>query len=175
MRDPAKRYQHISEVMEHPWFNDISWSQFSNKTVKPPLIPDITQSYFEADNGDEEDFESSFYGHSSRHGGSASKKENAQRRHSYYIHSTVFLHSQIDDRASFIRSPSQMRQLLDSSALLTNMNDSVLLQHAHSNMLDASIRLPMMQKQYSQRSGMLEKTSLATENFLSASYRELPR
>lgn len=161
--------------MEHPWFNDISWRSITNKAVKPPLIPDITQSYFENDNGDEEDLESSFYGHSSRHGGSATKKESAQRRHSYYIHSTVFLHSQIDERGSFIRSPSQMRQMLDSSALLTNMNDSVFLQHANSSMLDASIRLPIMQKQYSQKSGIFEKASLATENFLSASYRELPR
>jgi serum/glucocorticoid-regulated kinase 2 len=54
-KDPVMRYQSIEEVMEHPWFSDVNWSQILNKTEKPPLQPDINSCYFENDNGDDED------------------------------------------------------------------------------------------------------------------------
>ena len=80
--------------MRHPWFNDVLWSHVLSKTIKPPLVPDITQKYLDNDEGDDEDGDNasrlSFFG-----GGTPSalsKRENG-RRHSYYIHSTVFLPS----------------------------------------------------------------------------------
>ena len=43
-------------------------------------------------------------------------------------------------------------------------------------MLDASIRLPMMQKHFSsQSSAIFGNVSIMTDNFMSASYRELPK
>ena len=55
-RDPAKRYQTLSDVMRHPWFDDVVWGHILSKTAKPPLVPDITEQYLNADDGsDEED------------------------------------------------------------------------------------------------------------------------
>ena len=117
--------------MEHQWFNDVDWSQVMSKSMKPPLVPDINSCYFEQDNGeeggDQDDglVSSSFYRPTPTVPG-LNKSASIQRRCSYYIHSTVQLQSCIDDRTSFMRSPSQLRQFFDSSALMTNMNDSIL-------------------------------------------------
>ena len=91
-KDPSQRYQSISEIMEHPWFNDVDWSQVMSKSLKPPLIPDINSCYFEQDNGEEgeEDnaFSSSFYKPTVT---GNLNKSTMLRRQSYYIHSTVQL------------------------------------------------------------------------------------
>ena len=123
-RDPNQRFQSIEEVMRHPWFNDVIWGHVLNKTIKPTLVPVITHQYLANDEGDDDDAKNtsrlSFFGGTPGTPSAMSKSDNG-RRHSYYIHSTVFLPSQIaDDRLSFIRSPSQMKHLFDSSALLTN-------------------------------------------------------
>ena len=131
-KNPNDRYQSISEIMEHPWFNDVDWSQVVSKSMKPPLIPDINSCYFDQDNGEEGGdpndglVSSSFYRPTTTTPGNHLNKSSIQRRCSYYIHSTVQLQSCIDDRTSFMRSPSQLRQFFDSSALMTNMNDSIL-------------------------------------------------
>ena len=42
--------------MRHPWFDDVVWGHILSKTAKPPLVPDITEQYLNADDGsDEED------------------------------------------------------------------------------------------------------------------------
>ena len=140
-KDVDRRLQTIDEVMRHPWFNDVDWNMVLSKSEKPPLIPDINSCYFENDQGeDEEDGVSqatSIYrggdmlprtsiSRSNNNGGNA-------RRQSYYVHSTVRLPSYIDDRCSFMRSPSQIRQFFDSSTIMTDMNASILQQNNNGN------------------------------------------
>lgn len=63
-KEPINRFQSISEIMEHAWFDDIDWSQVTSKSMKPPLVPDINSCYFEQDNGEEgeeDNIGSSFY------------------------------------------------------------------------------------------------------------------
>lgn len=54
-KEPSMRYQSISEVMRHPWFNDVDWKGVFEKAEKPPLQPDINSCYFENDNGDDDE------------------------------------------------------------------------------------------------------------------------
>ena len=85
-KEPSMRYQSITDVMNHSWFSDVDWKAVLNKTLKPPLQPDINTCYFENDNGDEDDEDFVPYTRVTMHGNQA--KGNL-RRHSYYIHSTV--------------------------------------------------------------------------------------
>ena len=119
-RDPVMRPQSIEEVMQHSWFKDVSWTQVSNKDTKPPIIPNINTSYFENVES-EDDYRNSRI---SRIGGDMDVSRTAARRQSYYVHSTVYVNSCIDEQPSLLRSPSQMRNLLDQSAIDNNLDES---------------------------------------------------
>ena len=111
-----------------------------SKTTKPPLVPDINSCYFEIDQGEDDDDESRSNSHYKPTMQNTLSKS-ALRRQSYYINSTVQLPSCIDDRTSFMRSPSQLRQFFDSSQMVTNMNESVMLQNLQTSILEASMRI----------------------------------
>ena len=94
-----------------------------SKSVKPPIIPDINSCYFGEEKENEEEDDSplgmqSFY-RPTRDLNNFSRCN--IRRQSYYIHSTVQLPSFMEDRTSFLRSPSQLRMFMESSM---QMNES---------------------------------------------------
>ena len=93
-----------------------------SKSVKPPIVPDINSCYFGEEKDDEE--EDSPLGMQSFYRPTRDLTNVSRcniRRQSYYIHSTVCLPTFMEDRTSFLRSPSQLRQFMDSSL---QMNES---------------------------------------------------
>lgn len=47
-KDPVMRFQTIAEVMGHPWFQGTDWKAHLLKKVKPQIVPDVNQCYFES-------------------------------------------------------------------------------------------------------------------------------
>ena len=130
-KDPVMRYQNVREIMNHTWFKDVNWRDVANKKVKPLIIPDINSCYFESGqvDGESETDYSPKNNSTSFPRFNVTKRSNNLRRQSYYLHSTVPMHSVLDESTSFIRPASQLRLIFDSSALITNLNESLLLQN----------------------------------------------
>ena len=110
-KDPVLRYQSIGEIMRDPWFSDVDWNLMRSKQVQPPLVPDINLCYFDKNDAESED--SPLFGNTGNLLHDNLNKSSAARRQSYYLHSTLPLNSCIDERTSFIRSASHMRQIFD--------------------------------------------------------------
>ena len=73
--------------------------------MKPPIVPDINSCYFE--NVMEPDIGETTLNLSQFRPSMILANISRQRqRQSYYIHTTMVLPSQMDERTSFIRSPS---------------------------------------------------------------------
>jgi serine/threonine protein kinase len=46
-KNPASRPQTINEVMKHSWFEDVNWKDVLDKKVRPPMLPNPYECYFE--------------------------------------------------------------------------------------------------------------------------------
>ena len=42
-KNPADRPEFITDVKEHPYFDDVDWKKVANKQAIPPWIPDLTK------------------------------------------------------------------------------------------------------------------------------------
>lgn len=38
-KDPAKRYQTIRDIKNHPWLSTVDWTKVIRKEYRPPIIP----------------------------------------------------------------------------------------------------------------------------------------
>lgn len=119
--------------MKHRWFKDVNWNSVLNKKIRPPLTPDINTSYFQNEHDDSQDSVCNI----SSIRPSVNVSRSNHRRQSYYIQSTIQLQSHMDECNSFIRTGAQTRQLLDSSAIYSMINESVLLQNLQTSIIDS--------------------------------------